>query len=156
MHKYIYLSLIVAIISMGCKTQKAGGQSKVKFGNEVLLEDHLPELEGKRVGVLMNHTSRIGGTHMVDTLMSLGLDVRAIFAAEHGFRGQAGAGEYIEDGIDTETGLPVYSLYGSTRKPRGNAGRCRRDPIRPARYGRAILYLLFHNGTDDGNRRRTR
>lgn len=54
---------------------------------------------------------------MLDTLMARGVNVEALYAPEHGFRGEAGAGEIIEDGIDQETGLPVFSLYGSTRKP---------------------------------------
>ncbi|WP_409028803.1 exo-beta-N-acetylmuramidase NamZ domain-containing protein [Gracilimonas sediminicola] len=65
----------------------------------------------------MNPTSRVDGIHMVDTLLSLGVNVTALFAAEHGFRGEAGAGEQIKDGVDQETGLPVFSLYGSTKKP---------------------------------------
>lgn len=83
----------------------------------MLIENHLDELEGKRVGLVMNPTARIGETHMLDTLMTLGVNVEALYAPEHGFRGEAGAGEVIEDGEDLQTGLPVYSLYGSTRKP---------------------------------------
>ena len=83
----------------------------------MLVENHLDELDGKRVGLVMNPTARIGETHMLDTLMERGVNIQALYAPEHGFRGEAGAGEIIEDGIDQETGLPVYSLYGSTRKP---------------------------------------
>jgi len=90
---------------------------KVKTGAEVLIDDYLDDLEGKRVGLVMNPTSRIGDTHMLDTLLAHGTDVKALFAPEHGFRGEAGAGDRIEDDIDTATGLPVYSLYGSTRMP---------------------------------------
>lgn len=90
---------------------------RVYTGAEVLINEYLDELEGKRVGLVMNPTSRIGDTHMLDTLLSHGVEVRALFAPEHGFRGEAGAGDRIEDDIDTATGLPVYSLYGSTRKP---------------------------------------
>lgn len=89
----------------------------VRTGAEVLLDAHLDELEGKRVGLLMNPTSRVDGTHMLDTLRALGINVTALFAAEHGFRGEAGAGETIGDGVDQATGLPVYSLYGETRRP---------------------------------------
>jgi len=83
----------------------------------VLIRDHLKELDGKRVGLVMNPTARVNGVHMLDTLAALEVNITALFAAEHGFRGDAGAGEYIENGIDRETGLPVYSLYGKTRKP---------------------------------------
>ena len=89
----------------------------VKVGAEVLLEKHLDELQGMRVGVVMNPTARVGGTHMLDTLLKRSVNVSALFAPEHGFRGEAGAGEVIKDGVDQETGLPVYSLYGDTKKP---------------------------------------
>ncbi|WP_290966831.1 DUF1343 domain-containing protein [Gracilimonas sp.] len=89
----------------------------MKTGAEVLLDEHLTELGGERIGLVMNPTSRVDGIHMVDTLLSLGVNVTALFAAEHGFRGEAGAGEQIKDGVDQETGLPVFSLYGSTKKP---------------------------------------
>lgn len=89
----------------------------MRTGAEVLIEQHLEELEGKRVGLVMNPTARIGETHMLDSLVQRGVNVTALFAPEHGFRGEAGAGELIEDGIDRDTGLPVFSLYGATRKP---------------------------------------
>jgi uncharacterized protein YbbC (DUF1343 family) len=91
--------------------------STLKVGAEILLQDHLDELEGKRVGLVMNPTARVNGTHMLDTLLSRNVNLTALFAPEHGFRGEAGAGETIEDGEDKATGLPVYSLYGKTRKP---------------------------------------
>ena len=56
------------------------------------LEDYLPLIEGKRVGIVGNQTSIIGETHLVDTLLSLGIDVRKIYTPEHGFRGTADAG----------------------------------------------------------------
>lgn len=74
-------------------------------------------LEGKRVGVVANHTSITKNGHLVDVLLKQGITVQAVFAPEHGFRGEAGAGEKITDGKDAKTGLPVRSLYGSTKKP---------------------------------------
>jgi len=91
--------------------------SGVKTGGEQLISNHLSELEGKSVGLVMNPTAVVNGVHMLDTLMALDVEIGALFAPEHGFRGEAGAGEKIEDGIDQQTGLPVYSLYGSSRKP---------------------------------------
>ncbi len=81
------------------------------------LEAYLHLLRDKRVAVIANQTSRVGGSHLVDTLLKRGVAVQCVFAPEHGFRGQAGAGEKIEDGRDQRTGLPVYSLYGKTKKP---------------------------------------
>lgn len=90
---------------------------QVRVGAEVLLNEHLDELKGMRVGLVMNPTARVKGTHMLDTLLARDVNITALFAPEHGFRGEAGAGEVIEDGVDQETGLPVYSLYGDTKKP---------------------------------------
>lgn len=98
-------------------SRSAVNSQTVKVGAEVLLDKYLDELQGMRVGLVMNPTARVKGIHMLDTLVKRSVDVTALFAPEHGFRGEAGAGEVIEDGIDQETGLPVYSLYGETKKP---------------------------------------
>ena len=78
---------------------------------------YVDALAGKRIGVVANHTSLIDGVHLVDFLQSKGINVVAVFAPEHGFRGEAGAGDPIADGKDATTGLPVRSLYGKTKKP---------------------------------------
>lgn len=80
-------------------------------------ELYFPLLRNKKIGVLGNHTSKVKGVHLVDTLLSAGLDVVKIFSPEHGFRGQAAAGEYVKNSVDSITGLPVISLYGSNRIP---------------------------------------
>ncbi len=84
-------------------------------------EAYLSLLQGKKVGIVANPTSVIfkgnGHTHLVDSLLSLGVDVTKVFAPEHGFRGTADAGEHVKDGVDTQTGLPIISLYGKNRKP---------------------------------------
>lgn len=92
-------------------------QVDIKVGAKVLIQEHLDELAGRNIGLVMNPTARVDGVHMLDTLMALGLPVKALFAAEHGFRGSQGAGEIIQDGLDEATGLPVFSLYGATKKP---------------------------------------
>src|SRR5664280_1876702 len=74
-------------------------------------------IEGKSVAVVANQTSMIESTHLVDTLLSLGINIKIIFAPEHGFRNLADAGETITGGKDSETGIPVISLYGSHLKP---------------------------------------
>jgi len=74
-------------------------------------------LAGKQVALVVNHSSLVGNTHLVDTLNSLGVCISVIFAPEHGFRGNADAGEYVRDGIDLRTGTPIVSLYGKRRKP---------------------------------------
>jgi uncharacterized protein YbbC (DUF1343 family) len=80
-------------------------------------DELLSSIENKRVGLLSNPTGRVGNAHLVDTLLARNVNLTALFAPEHGFRGEAGAGEEIRDGVDVESGLPVFSLYGSSRKP---------------------------------------
>lgn len=89
---------------------------KVQVGAEQMTA-YLPLLAGKKVGVVVNHTSMIGATHLVDSLLQRGIDIVKVFAPEHGFRGKADAGAKIKDGIDERTQLPVTSLYGKKRKP---------------------------------------
>ena len=74
-------------------------------------------LAGKKVGVVANHTSRVGEQHGVDFLREQGVDVIRVFAPEHGFRGTADAGETIKNDTDVTTGLPIVSLYGKNKKP---------------------------------------
>ncbi len=80
-------------------------------------EKYLPLLKNKKVGLVVNNTSVIGNTHLVDFLLSKNIRIEKIFAPEHGFRGDASAGAKIKDGIDSKTGIKVFSLYGKTRKP---------------------------------------
>ena len=81
------------------------------------LEDYLPLIEGKHVGIVGNQTSIIGDTHLVDTLLSLGIDIKKIYTPEHGFRGTADAGAKVNSGKDEKTGIPIVSLYGKNKKP---------------------------------------
>jgi uncharacterized protein YbbC (DUF1343 family) len=91
-------------------------------------EAYLPLLKGKRVGIVANQTTVIfkqpkaksqkpNYTHLVDSLLGLKVNITKVFVPEHGFRGTADAGEVVKDGIDTKTGLPIVSLYGSNKKP---------------------------------------
>ena len=78
---------------------------------------YLPLLKGKKVALVVNHTSVIGRTHVADSLLALGINIQKIFAPEHGFRGDADAGAHIANGVDQKTGLPIVSLYGAHKKP---------------------------------------
>lgn len=80
-------------------------------------DNYLPLLEGKRIAVTANHTSQIGQTHLVDSLLQLGIEVVKIFGPEHGFRGDAADGVLLDNEIDSQTGLPLVSLYGAKKKP---------------------------------------
>lgn len=81
------------------------------------VHDYLPLLQEKTIGVVANQTSIIGNSHLVDTLLSLGIEIRRIYTPEHGFRGTADAGAHVNNSSDGKTGLPIVSLYGKNKKP---------------------------------------
>lgn len=113
---FFVVLLFSVLIFTSCSDQTESS-SQVTIGAQILIDQHLDELEDKRIGLVMNPTARIGDVHMLDTLLALNVNVTALFAPEHGFRGEAGAGDKIEDGIDQGSGLPIFSLYGTNRKP---------------------------------------
>ena len=78
---------------------------------------YLPMLKGKNVALVVNQSSLIGGEHLVDRLLRERIHVKKIFAPEHGFRGDADAGEHLKNGRDKMTGIPIISLYGKHKKP---------------------------------------
>ena len=109
------------LLIVSCKGQKNVQQSddnipRIKPAAE-RINEYVPLLKGKRVGLFANQTSTVGNRHLVDTLRSLGVDIRVIFGPEHGFRGTADAGEKVGNYTDKETGIPVVSLYGAKRRP---------------------------------------
>lgn len=81
------------------------------------MEIYLPLLKGKSVGIFANQTSMVNNSHLVDTLVKCGIKVTKIFGPEHGFRGEADAGEQLGNVTDKKTGIPVVSLYGKHKKP---------------------------------------
>ena len=103
----VILLLLIPAISQGAALQVGAEQP----------ERYLPLLAGKQVGLVVNQTSRVKQTHLVDFLVSRNVAVQAVFAPEHGFRGKLGAGEKVTDGTDPKTGLPIRSLYGKFKKP---------------------------------------
>ena len=127
--------LWVLVMSACGNTQKSSKNTAAdKIGNTAIQEQkaitvganrtqaYLGLLKDKKVGIVANQTSVIfknnkNHTHIVDSLLSLNIDIKKVFAPEHGFRGQADAGEKVKDGLDTKTGLPLISLYGKNRKP---------------------------------------
>lgn len=80
-------------------------------------ELYLPLLKDKRIALVVNHSSLVGKEHLLDFLLKHGVKVQKIFAPEHGFRGKADAGAHIKNSFDTQTGLPIISLYGKHKKP---------------------------------------
>ena len=137
--KNTVLLFVLVMISCGSKSQSEARSSKLDVDKEdtilkKVLEDkgiivganqtelYLPLLEGKRVGIVANQTSVVfkansNYTHLIDSLLSLNVDITKVFSPEHGFRGKADAGELVKDGIDTKTNLPIFSLHGKHKKP---------------------------------------
>ena len=104
----ICISLLLLTFSANAQNLRLGAER---------LDTYLPLIENKKVGVVGNQTSMIGNTHLVDSLLSLRIDVVKVFSPEHGFRGKADAGAKVENGTDSKTGLPIISLYGKNKKP---------------------------------------
>ena len=124
--KYIFLYCLLFI----CNAVTA---QKVITGAEQM-DRLLPILKGKRVALVVNQTSKVGETHLLDTLLAAHIQIKKVFAPEHGFRGDADAGETIRNGKDTRTGIPILSLYGK------NSGcRC------------PFLYLYQHHAVCNGS-----
>ncbi len=122
--------LLVLVFSSCRGQQKSEVNSEQQTAKDSILaiqvgandtDSYVPKLQGKSVGVVANQTSVVfhdsGYTHLVDSLLSLGINIKKVFAPEHGFRGKADAGEHVKDGVDAKTGLPIISLYGKNRKP---------------------------------------
>lgn len=84
------------------------------------MEQYVPLLKNKRVGIFTNHTAMVNDKHLIDTLLKLGISIKKIFTPEHGLRGTADAGEKTKSGTDSETGIPIVSLYGSKYSPDEN------------------------------------
>lgn len=109
-----------------CKT-KPQTEPEIQSQNQNMIlpaadqpEVYLPFLKGKKVGLVVNQTSILttkNNIHLVDFLMSQGIEVVKVFVPEHGFRGDADAGEVVNSEIDKRTGLPIVSLYGNNKKP---------------------------------------
>ena len=94
-----------------------GTNAQVKVGAQ-RTSDYIPLLKGKKVALVANQTSLVGETHLLDTLISLGIKVSKVFTLEHGFRGSADAGEKVESSFDPKTGVRMVSIYGKDKKPR--------------------------------------
>lgn len=124
----IYLSLLVFInlfcnapapsenINQTQKEQNITEGLSITTGAEQI-DQYLPFLRGKRIGLLVNTTSMVGDQHLVDVLRSKKVNIQAIFAPEHGFRGEADAGEDVKNAIDPATGIPIISIYGAKKGP---------------------------------------
>lgn len=100
-----------------CTNAQKTNNSRIAVGAEQISE-YFPILKNKKIAVFSNHTGMIGNKHTVDVLLENKLNVVAIFSPEHGFRGDADAGEHVSSSVDSKTGVPILSLYdGKAGKP---------------------------------------
>ena len=108
----LWLALLLLCVGL-----PGAAQSRVIPGDEQT-ERYFPLLEGKRIAIFSNHTGMIGDKHLLDLLLENKINVVAIFSPEHGFRGNADAGEHVSSSTDPQTGVPILSLYdGKLGKP---------------------------------------
>ena len=124
---FIKNTILLFVVVVLCFTNKSESQIQVhRNPGPIVLgaqqtERYLPILKNKNIGIVANQTSVIfkpeGYTHLIDTLLSLNIIIKKAFAPEHGFRGRADAGEYVKDGVDAGSGIPIVSLYGSNKIP---------------------------------------
>lgn len=108
--RYLILLIVTAV--------GFAASSAIKVGAECV-DEYVPLLAGKRVALLSNHTGLVGKEHTLDVMLRNGIKVTTIFSPEHGFRGNADAGEHVSSSVDSKTGIPIASLYdGKSRMPK--------------------------------------
>ena len=122
MKKIMFLIPLLIITFLTACSQPTTVQQTVVNDSKIIpaaerLDAYLPLLKNKRVAVFANNTSMVQNVHLVDTLSRSGIDIKKIFAPEHGFRGTADAGEKVSNSRDPVTGITIVSLYGKKRKP---------------------------------------
>ena len=115
--KSIVLPILIFVVIGSCQSVDHQNTTLPISPGAWQTNEYLSLLENKEVAVVVNPSSTIYNTHLVDSLLSLGIKIKAIFSPEHGFRGDADAGEKVDNSVDEETGIPIISLYGSHRKP---------------------------------------
>ena len=111
--KHLRYLILLIVIAVGFAASSA-----IKVGAECV-DEYVPLLAGKRVALLSNHTGLVGKEHTLDVMLRHGIKVTTIFSPEHGFRGNADAGEHVSSSVDSKTGIPIASLYdGKSRMPK--------------------------------------
>lgn len=124
------LAAVVALLSIygiasaqdNNRIESFPGEEQIVYATDIItgaqsVNEYLPLLKGKRVALLSNHTGMVTEKrHVVDTLVSSGVNVVCIMSPEHGFRGSADAGEHVSSSVDEKTGIEIVSLYGVKHK----------------------------------------
>ena len=120
---FLVVALLTQLLLSACSAQSgpATPPPSLRTGAEVFLSPNsqfsISNSQFNSVALVGNHTSLVGSTHLLDTLLASGVNVVKVFCPEHGFRGTAEAGATVKNSIDPKTGLPIVSLYGKNKKP---------------------------------------
>lgn len=129
---------VLIILLFSSILQTYSQTAKVQVGAEATKE-YLPLLKGKRIAIMSNNTGMVGNQHVVDLLVQNKVNVVAIFSPEHGFRGNADAGEHVSSSVDEKTGIAIRSLYD------GDAGK-------PSKESMALFDIMIIDVQDVGLR----
>ena len=115
-NRFLTYAVFLLVLSSGCSSQIAAQTEVLKTGAS-RTELYVPQIKDKRVALVVNNTSLLDGRHLLDTLLAREINVVKVFAPEHGFRGDADAGETIQSAVDKKSGVAILSLYGKSKKP---------------------------------------
>ncbi|MDO4162840.1 MAG: DUF1343 domain-containing protein [Bacteroides sp.] len=111
--RLLILSLLVVL---GLSVLPCAAQTDRVIPGDERTDEYFPLLKGRRIALFSNHTGMVGDKHVLDILVEGGMNVTAIFSPEHGFRGDADAGEKVSGSVDAKTGVPILSLYNGKEK----------------------------------------
>lgn len=117
MFKAVFITFVLLFSSLFNVNAKQSEAQNLAVVGAAQFAHYLPQLKNKRVGLVVNQTSVVGQTHLVDSLLAKNINITKIFAPEHGFRGDHDAGAHVKNAVDSKTGIPLISIYGKNKKP---------------------------------------
>jgi uncharacterized protein YbbC (DUF1343 family) len=122
MFKAVFITFVFLFSSLfNVSAKQSEAQNTPVVGGAAQFAHYLPQLKNKRVGLVVNQTSLVANTHLVDALLTKNINITKIFAPEHGFRGDHDAGAHVKNAVDSKTGIPLISIYGKNKKPSAEA-----------------------------------
>jgi len=121
MFKTVLITFVLLFSSLFNVNAKQSEAQNLPVVGAAQYAHYLPQLKNKRVGLVVNQTSLVENTHLVDALLTKNITITKIFAPEHGFRGDHDAGAHVKNAVDSKTGIPLISIYGKNKKPSSEA-----------------------------------
>ena len=121
MFKAVFITFVLLFITIFNVGAHAHTAQITPIVGAAQYKHYLPQLQNKRVGLVVNQTSLVENTHLVDALLTKNITITKIFAPEHGFRGDHDAGAHVKNAVDSKTGIPLISIYGKNKKPSAEA-----------------------------------